>query len=57
VTLRRRLKRDRREKPEKRESSEPLAPENLGDTVNPMKRIFPFDFPGQNADWTKKDSH
>jgi len=56
VRLSRRPKRDKREKAEKREPSEPLAPENLGDAINPMKRIFPFDFPGQNSDWTKKDS-
>jgi hypothetical protein len=56
VRLSRRLKRDKREKSQKREPSEPLAPDNLGDAINPMKRIFPFDFPGQNGDWTKKDS-
>ena len=57
MRLKRRLKRDRREKPEKRESVEPLAPEKLSDALNPMKRMFPFDFPGQNGDWIKKDSH
>jgi len=56
VRFSRRLKRDKREKTEKREPSEPLAPQNLGDAINPMKRIFPFDFPGQNSDWTKKDN-
>jgi hypothetical protein len=56
VRLKRRLKRAKREKPEERESFEPLAPENLGDALNPWKRIFPFDFPGQNGDWTKKDN-
>ncbi len=55
MKLSRRLKRDKPEKPEKREPAEPLAPETLEDTLNPMKRIFPFDFPGQNGDWSKKD--
>jgi hypothetical protein len=57
VRLSRRLKRDKRDKPQKSQPIEPLSPENLGDATNPMKRIFPFDFPGQNSDWTKKDSH
>ncbi len=55
MRLDRRLKRQKREKPKKDQPSEPLAPETLGDRLNPMKRIFPFDFPGQNSDWTKKD--
>jgi hypothetical protein len=54
VKLSRRLKRQKGDKPPKREPFEPLAPENLGDALNPMKRIFPFDFPGQNGDWSKK---
>jgi hypothetical protein len=54
VRLSRRLKRQKPDKPQQREPFEPLAPENLGDALNPMKRIFPFDFPGQNSDWTKK---
>lgn len=56
MRLKRRLKRDRREKPEKRESFEPLGPEAVSDALNP-KRMFPFDFPGQNGAWIKKDSH
>jgi hypothetical protein len=56
VRLSRRLKRQKPAKPEKREPFEPLAPENLGNALNPMKRIFPFDFPGQNGDWSKKDA-
>jgi hypothetical protein len=56
VRLSRRLKRDKRDKPQKSQPIEPLSPENLGDALNPMKRIFPFDFPGQNSDWTKKGS-
>jgi hypothetical protein len=54
VKLSRRLKRQKGDKPPKREPLEPLTPDNLGDALNPMKRIFPFDFPGQNGDWTKK---
>ena len=57
MRLNRRLKRQKRDKPEKREPFEPLASENLEDALNPMKRIFPFDFPGQHGDWTKKDSN
>jgi len=56
MRLSRRLKRQKPEKPQKRELIEPLAPENLGDALNPMKRIFPFDFPGQNGDWTKRNT-
>jgi hypothetical protein len=56
MRLSRRLKRQKPEKSQKREPIEPLAPENLGDTLNPMKRIFPFDFPGQNGDWSKKNT-
>jgi hypothetical protein len=56
VRLSRRLKRQKRDKPQKREPFEPLAPENLGDALNPMKRIFPFDFPGQLGDWIKKST-
>jgi hypothetical protein len=56
VRLNRRLKRQKREKPQKPEPFDPLAPENLGDALNPMKPIFPFDFPGQNGDWSKKST-
>jgi hypothetical protein len=56
MRLSRRLKRQRRDKSQKREPFEPLAPENLDDALNPMKRIFPFDFPGQLGDWIKKST-
>jgi hypothetical protein len=56
MRLSRRLKRQKREKRPKGEPSEPLTPENLGNALYPMKRIFPFDFPGQNGDWTKKNT-
>lgn len=56
MRLSRRLKRQKRDKAQKPEPFEPLAPENIGDALNPMKRIFPFAFPGQNGDWTKKDN-
>jgi hypothetical protein len=56
VRLSRRLKRLKPEKLQKREPIEPLAPGNLDDALNPMKRIFPFDFPGQNGDWSKKNA-
>jgi hypothetical protein len=56
MRLSRRLKRQKPEKLQKRVPIEPLAPENLGDALNPMKRIFPFDFPGQNGDWSKKNA-
>ena len=55
MRLSRRLKRQKRDKPQKPVPFEPLAPENLGDALNPMKRIFPFDFPGQNGDWITKN--
>jgi hypothetical protein len=63
MTLGRRLKRRKREKgiasgdekqPDKAGASDPLTPENLANAVSPFRRIFPWDFPGQNADWTKK---
>jgi hypothetical protein len=56
VKLSRRLKRQKRDRPVKREPFEPFAPEKLEDALNPMKRIFPFDFPGQNSDWSKKST-
>jgi hypothetical protein len=31
-----------------------LAPGTLDAVVTPMKRIFPFDFPGQLGDWLKR---
>jgi hypothetical protein len=56
--LRRRLKREKREKRQKPEASESLAPETLGDVASgPWKRIFPWDLPGQQGDWTKKDTN
>jgi hypothetical protein len=57
VRLSRRRKRQKDGKPLKREPAEPFSPENLGDAVSPMKRIFPFDFPGQNGDWSKKNTN
>ena len=54
VTFSRRLRRQKHDKREKPELSEPLAPETLGGVVTPMKRVFPFDFPGQLGDWLKK---
>lgn len=57
MTLSRRLKRQKARKREKREPSEPLTPDALGNAANPFKRIFPWDFPGQNGDWIKKDTH
>jgi hypothetical protein len=50
----RRLKRKKRDQREKEAPSQPLAPENLDDRLNPFKRLFPFDFPGQVGDWPKK---
>jgi hypothetical protein len=55
----RRVKRDKRVKGKKREDLDSpdaaLTPENLGNAASPFKRIFPWDFPGQNGDWVKKD--
>lgn len=50
----RRLKRKKRDKLEKEAPHQPLAPENLEDRLNPFKRLFPWNFPGQIGDWAKK---
>jgi len=50
----RRLKRKKRKQPEKEAPSQALTPETLDDRLNPFKRLFPFDFPGQTGDWPKK---
>jgi hypothetical protein len=60
MTLSRRLKRQKQGKAKKREetpASENLTPEDLGNATNPFKRIFPWDFPGQNGDWVKKNTN
>jgi hypothetical protein len=54
VTLSRRLRRQKLDQREKPEASEPSAPATLDAVVTPMKRIFPFDFPGQLGDWLKR---
>ena len=56
MTLTRRLKRQKRDKPQKPDAFEPLAPETLDRVSTPWKRMFPFDFPGQLGDWLKKRS-
>jgi len=56
VTLSRRLKRQKREPAAKPDPEEALSPESLDNAARPMKRIFPFDFPGHNGDWLEKDS-
>jgi hypothetical protein len=55
MRLSRRLKREKRDRSRKREVIDPLAPEYLADRLNPMKRIFPFEFPGQINDMTKQN--
>jgi hypothetical protein len=50
-------KRQKRAKNKNRDTGQPLdplAPDALGDVVNPFKQIFPWDFPGQNADRIEK---
>jgi len=54
MTLSRRLKRQNRDKRERPGASERLAPETLARVVSPMKRIFPFNFPGQLGGWLKR---
>jgi hypothetical protein len=54
MTFRRRLKRERRLKPQKGEQTEPIGLEELEDRTNPFKRLFPWDFPGQVGDWLTK---
>lgn len=49
-----RRKREKGAKQLKKEEQQPLAPETLDDQLNPFKRLFPFDFPGQTGDWPKK---
>ncbi len=50
----RRLNRKKRDDREKEAPPELLAPESLDDRLNPFKRLFPWNFPGQIADWPKK---
>ena len=56
MTLSRRLKRQKREPAAKPDPEEALSAESLDNAARPMKRIFPFDFPGHNGDWLEKDS-
>jgi hypothetical protein len=51
MSVRRDQRRDKRDRHRKPESAEPLAPEALADIAQgPWRRIFPWDFPGQQAD-------
>lgn len=58
MSLKRSLKRQKlkEEKPlrEKTEGSDPLDPDALSNAATPWRRIFPWDFPGQLGDWSKK---
>ena len=54
MSFSRRLKRERRLKPQKEEPTEPITAEELDRRISPFKRLFPWDFPGQVGDWLKK---
>jgi hypothetical protein len=54
MTLTRRIRRDRRDNPENPQSEYGLSPDELANRLNPFRRIFPWDFPGQIGDWLRK---
>jgi hypothetical protein len=54
MTLTRRIRRDRRDKPENPQYEDGLSPEELANRLSPFRRIFPWDFPGQIGDWLRK---